>query len=190
MNIIKIDKFFVVSLPRTGTKSLCKMAEILGVSYKHVPSTSFPRMLLENKIQLFADTPIFAPSVFKSLISAETHKFIYIDRPVDEWVKSFESVRLSDSYMALRTEKITPNCVNRMDRKTLEEIFFNEDYTTELAIRAHAMHKRQVMDSIPSNRLLVYKFSDGWEPITSFMHCTAPDIEIPHINKNTIYETI
>lgn len=190
MNTTPIDKFFIVSLPRTGTKSLCKMVEMMGLKFKHVPSVGLPRLLRENEISLFADTPIYVPSTFIPLVEDERNKFIYIDRPVDEWLDSFERVGMPGNYMALHTEEIAPNCVNQMDRESLEEIFMDNDYTSEIALDAYHLHRKAVMEHIPADRLLVYKFSDGWGPLADFMGCVPIPDEVPHINKNTMYDAI
>lgn len=195
-------KYFIVSLPRTGTKSLCKMTQILGFTFKHVPSCSLNRFLREDEIDVFADTPIFTPSTFTSLLNDnENYKFIYIDRPADEWVESFERVHMVENYMALHTNQIDHNAVNLMDRHCLEEIFQNSDYTRDLAVRSYYKHKDTVYNTIPESKLLTYDFSMGWNPLCEFMGVKVEDNKplsefmgvntpIPHINKNTIYEKI
>ena len=191
MNTTTIDKFFIVSLPRTGTKSVCRMAALMGMEFKHVPSTTLPRLLNEGKVQLFADTPVFTPSTFIPLIDDPSHKFIYINRPLDEWLESFERVGMPGNYMALHTDKIPENAINKLDRVALEEIFSNEDYTPDIARHAYQMHQNAVFSHIPADRLLVYWFSDGWTPLADFVgRVTPPDADLPHINQNTMYDVI
>jgi hypothetical protein len=190
MNTTPTNKFFIVSLPRTGTKSLCKMVETMGMTFKHVPSTALDRIMRLNEAEVFADTPVFTPSVFKELVEDASNKFIYIDRPIDEWIDSFERVGMPGNYMALHTDKIAPNCVNKLDRSALEEIFDNQDYTSDVARTAYNTHRDQVM-TIPVDRLLIYKFSDGWAPLADFVGRTVPpEADVPHINQNTMYDAI
>jgi len=191
MNTTQTNKYFVVSLPRTGTKSLCRMVGMMGVEYRHVPSVALPRMLRQNEAHFFADTPIFAPSTFIELAKEESHKFIYINRPIHEWIDSFERVSMPQNYMALHTGLIAENGVNKMDRLCLEEIFNNEDYTHDGALEAYHRHYEAVITNISADRLLEYRFSDGWGPLASFMGLEAPsDAPVPHINKNTMYDVI
>jgi hypothetical protein len=190
MNTTPTKKYFVVSLPRTGTKSLCKMAHIMGFKFKHVPSVVLPRLLREDEINFFADTPIFAPSTFSLLAENENFKFIYIDRNKESWIDSFERVDLPGNYMSLHQRKIPENQITTMDRETLEEIFDNNDYSRELALDRYDWHYQKVIDTIPNNRLLIYKFSEGWGSLANFMEVPIPDQEIPKINQNTMFESI
>lgn len=191
MSTTPTDRFFVVSLPRTGTKSLCKMAGMMGMIYKHVPSTGLDRMLRLNDADLYADTPVFAPSVFKELVKDERNKFIYIDRPIDSWLESFDRVGMPQNYMSLHTGKIAENSVNKLDRTVLEEVFRNSNYSDKVARSAYRHHHLQVIKNIPADRLLVYKFSHGWEPLAEFVGRDVPQaVQVPHINQNTMYDAI
>lgn len=190
MSTIQTKTYFIVSLPRTGTKSLCKMTEILGFSFKHVPSNNLPRCLNLNSYDVYADTPVFRPSVFRDLVKDEKNMFIYINRPPYEWVDSFERVSLDKNYMRAKAKTMVENQVMQLDRETLEEIFNHQDYTTEIAIRSYYQHRDAVVSTIPKDRLLVYKFSMGWGPLCEFMQVPVPGVDIPHINKNTMFDKI
>jgi len=53
--------------------------------------------------------------------------------------------------------------------------------------RAHAIqvfdrHNQQVIDTIPKERLLVYRPGDGWEPICRFLECDVPEGDFPRLN--------
>lgn len=191
MKNMKTETFFVISLPRSGTKSLCKMAHILGLSYKHVPSVALPRMLNEGKTDLFADTPVYRPSFFLNALENEKSKFIYIDRGVNDWIESFERVGLHRNYNSLLS--LSPkhiNQINRLDRDSLYEIFNSDVYDRKLAMDSFDVHKKIIMDNIPQDRLLVYNFSDGWPNLCEFIGKHVPTEQIPHINKNTMFENI
>ena len=62
--------FFVVSLPRTGTKSVCKMADLCDLKPMHVLDTS-KRLIshIENGYNFFADTPFYNPNFFNSALN-------------------------------------------------------------------------------------------------------------------------
>lgn len=185
-----MKKYFIVSPPRTGTKSMCKMVSILGFTFKHVPSTALKRLLNENKIQVFADTPIYVPSVINTLIHNENHKFIYCDRDIDEWLDSFERVNLHKNYTALLNNMIPKNGINDLDRTSLGEFFSFEEYNQTIAKLSFINHREYIIDAIPKEKLLIYNFKSGWVDLCKFVNKDIPDCDIPHLNKNSIYEII
>jgi hypothetical protein len=185
------ERFFCVSLPRTGTKSLCKMFGILGFNFKHNPGPNARHYIKNKSIHMFADTPIYSPSVFLELAKEPINKFIYINRPVNEWVESFEYVRLDKSYADYLSK---PDDFygekGALDKKCLLEMFNNvTEYTTELARESYHRHRQAVM-TLDSNRLLIYKFEQGWEPLCEFVGKPVPSEPIPKINSKTLYEPI
>ena len=36
---------------------------------------------------------------------------------------------------------------------------------------------------VPSDQLLIYKLSDGWEPLCNFLEVPIPDVPVPYKNK-------
>jgi hypothetical protein len=46
-------------------------------------------------------------------------------------------------------------------------------------------HCRAVVESIPSNRLLQFRVSDGWEPLCDFLGCPVPEAPFPHVNEGS-----
>lgn len=42
---------------------------------------------------------------------------------------------------------------------------------------------QSVIDYVPKDRLLIYKASEGWEPICKFLNVDIPDIPFPYKNK-------
>ena len=42
---------------------------------------------------------------------------------------------------------------------------------------------QSVIDYVPKDRLLVYKVSEGWDPICKFLNVNLPDISLPYKNK-------
>lgn len=185
------NKFFIISLPRTGTKSLCKMFYLMGYGICHCPSVRLANYLNVNAFDCYADTPIYRPSLIKQLVSDSTNKFVYIDRDCDEWVVSFENVNLHmayTDYMSRDLNTIKP--VSKLDRDSLIEIFGGNAYNSELAATAFRNHRQHVLDIIPSNQLLVYRFIDGWEPLCRFMGKDIPSYTVPHLNKKVLFDKI
>ncbi len=60
-------------------------------------------------------------------------------------------------------------------------------FTTELddpeaAMAAAAAHNQAVIDTIPADRLLVYRSGEGWEPLCEALGLPVPDEPYPHTN--------
>jgi hypothetical protein len=60
--------------------------------------------------------------------------------------------------------------------------------TTPESMRA-AMERfnQQVQDTVPSDRLLVWSVSDGWEPLCEFLELPVPDTPFPHLNDSKVF---
>ncbi|HUB36310.1 MAG TPA: sulfotransferase, partial [Solirubrobacteraceae bacterium] len=43
-------------------------------------------------------------------------------------------------------------------------------------------HNEAVKSAIPSERLLVWSVSEGWEPLCEFLELPVPDEPLPHVN--------
>lgn len=191
MNTIR-TKFIVVSLPRTGTKSLCQMAKNVGFEVSHAPGPAFNGFL--DRADFIADTPAFQPSRIQYIVEKfDDVKFIYSIKPVDEWIKSMEKTNLANNYNDMydqyqnNQESMSPH--NIVDFESLYEVLGGPfDPTT--AVDAYENHSKKLMDIIPSSRLLFYSFQSGWEPLATFLGVTAPNIEIPHLNKDTMFDQI
>lgn len=191
MNTIPIKKYFVVSLPRTGTTSLSKMAAETGLLIRHCPGPAIQHIISPNipefnKVEFVADTPCYVYSVISKLLTYENFKFIYCEKDLNAWVESFERNDLHIGYEDIRTNLE----LNSMDRNYLMEIFNGGVYSTELAKRMFRFHKQWVLNTIPEDRLLVYNFSDGWKPFCDFLEKPIPEIKLPHLNKTYRTESV
>jgi len=51
----------------------------------------------------------------------------------------------------------------------------------ELAERMRA-YNQEVIDTVPAERLLVWSFTDGWEPLCAFLGVAVPEVEFPRVN--------
>lgn len=181
---------FIVSPPRTGTKSVCKMLMILGYRVFHCSSIRFTTQLENKQYNAFADTPIYCPSVFSKLLDP-SNKFIYIERSADNWLKSFENMRLHFAYMDYMQRSVNDmKPVHKMDRFCLSEFFENAEYESKLAKDKFNKHRDMVHQIIPTEQLLDYNFSNGWSTLCSFLDKEVPDAGIPHLNMSTMFEKI
>jgi hypothetical protein len=57
-----------------------------------------------------------------------------------------------------------------------------EDTTAEWMSAAMDRYHEEVQRTVPSDRLLVWSVSDGWEPLCEFLEVPVPDMPFPHLN--------
>jgi Sulfotransferase domain len=186
--------YFVVSLPRSGTSSITKMAEICGLRVKHCPHNYFEHYFNKNQFDFYSDTPIFVPSEIENICKKEDIevKFIFIDRPFSEIFDSWGRVNLYDNYKKMFkdwTEDKESMSIGRLYdfesyNKSFQNIFCDENNYNEVFQR----HKESVISIIKEygKELLIYNFEYGWKPFCDFLEVEIPSEEIPILNKNNI----
>lgn len=54
----------------------------------------------------------------------------------------------------------------------------------EANIAIFEAHNREVIESVPADRLLVFDVKDGWEPLCAFLGVAVPDMPFPHLNES------
>lgn len=182
---MKDHKVFVVSLPRTGTTSMCKMLNDLGYKAKHVPSCFYEKWAAEG-FNAFADTPCFAPTFVKehSLLNPK-NKFIFIEKDFGEWIKSFESVKLDRSYNILLNQRDPTklNVVSINEIKAYGEVFgFGGVYTQSLFLERAMQHAENIKEMLSSDQFLSYNFQMGWTPLCDFLNTPIPNAPLPVLN--------
>lgn len=191
--------YFVISLPRTGTKSISKMAHVCGLNFKHAPVNTFDRDYRSGK-NFFADTPCYVPSFIENVIKINgiTPKFIYIEKDFTEIFNSWKKVNLYRNYISMYNSYIDEESRKKMghnsikDFESLNECFLNTYMDENNYYDLFEKHKQKVLSIVKENNkeILMYRFSDGWEPFCNFLNCEVPNINIPHLNINTMFEKI
>ncbi len=58
--------------------------------------------------------------------------------------------------------------------------------TAEQLASAHDRYNAEVIATIPAERLLVWKPTDGWEPLCDFLEVPVPEEPLPHINDTQV----
>jgi hypothetical protein len=64
----------------------------------------------------------------------------------------------------------------------IERDFDGEPEDRDHLVRAFERHTADVIATIPPERLLVYRVTDGWEPLCAFLGVDVPDESFPHTN--------
>lgn len=170
--------YIVCSLPRTGTTSICKMANELKLKPMHVLNENF-KQSVERGYNFFADTPFYSPEFLIAILQyVDKVKLIYIDRPLEEVKKSFFSSKITEyltEYTSFQSDKL-----HLHDAICYQQIHHNPDFLNN--------HKSYMQD-IASNYnidLLLYNFEDGWKPFCDFINTDyVPSIPIPHLHKSS-----
>lgn len=168
-------KYFVVSPPRSGTQSLCKMAEILGLTSYHSPLTTD----IIKVGDFFADTPFFSINLIRELLETPCHYFIYSNRTIREIANSWERVNLFKYYNKLQSSNNLP-AEQKIDKKIYEELFGHERFINfDKSLYYFNNHKNTISQLIPKERILFYSFKLGWKPLCDFLNVPLPKDSLP-----------
>lgn len=184
INSNKSNIFFVTSLPRTGTTSLCKMAEICGLKPIHVLySKEYFELLcdyIDNGYNFFADTPFYNHFILNglfetNLIKQYNIKFIYSTRHYTDWKLSFDNM----------IKKWRPQQLKQDFNKTQFFDYVNYEYIKEYYFdTSKHLHIIKLLSQLYKIELLEYNFDSGWQSFCNFIGCDIPTTNIPHMNKN------
>lgn len=187
--------YSVISLPRTGTKSICKMANICGLHSCHGPLWSLKYHLFQSKFNFFADTPMYSPD-FVNFVGEQENlnvKFIYIEKSPSAIFESWEKVGLHRNYIGLKSDRNNLKYEGeKFDIQILDQTFNSVFPTKENFEELYNIHRATVQDIVKCNNreILFYDFADGWAPFCEYINTDIPSEEIPHLNINTMFDKI
>lgn len=189
-----MEKYFVISLPRTGTTSICRMAKECGLNISHAPNLYFNRRLKEN-FDFYADTPIFCPDIIEDIIRCENvnSKFIFIKRDFNLVFSSWINVGLYKNYISMYNsnfEKLKPT--QQYDLMSYNKAFDDKKLDETNFKNIFEEHENKVISLVKSSNkeLLTYDFNNGWQDFCNFIKKDIPNMPIPHLNKNYMYDKI
>ena len=61
------------------------------------------------------------------------------------------------------------------------------DVTEEQMINGMERYHQDVKQIVPSDRLLIWSVTDGWEPLCEFLEVPVPDAPFPHLNDSKMF---
>lgn len=67
-------------------------------------------------------------------------------------------------------------------RKMITEDCYNNDFKKETVINHFNARNQSIIDECPTDKLLVFKATDGWEPLCKFLDVPIPDVPYPREN--------
>ncbi|MBU4009884.1 MAG: sulfotransferase, partial [Proteobacteria bacterium] len=111
-------------------------------------------------------------------------KVVLTVRDPDRWYQSI--MTLFNTMKPLRSiGYIIPN-LGRFIRlvDSLSDKFIAPARDRKSFIEGYERHIRKVQETVPSDRLLVFRVKEGWEPLCAFLNCEIPkDTPFPHLNE-------
>lgn len=173
------NKVFEVGSPKTGTHSLGKAYEILGLKYvgwcptlcDEVKAGKVENALaLAEKFDAFRDGPWHEEDLYKRLDERfPNSKFILLERDDESWLKSMDEF--------FSSEKNWKN----IDKRYLIDDFPKK--TEEIRNLKHKRYKevKEYFRDRPDDLLVMNICAgDGWEKLCPFLGFPVPDVKFPH----------
>ncbi len=105
-------------------------------------------------------------------------KVILTVRDASDWFESTSETIHSGEFA--RFMKNTP--FGEMIQKTMWDRMENRMQDRSYMVELFNRRSREIIDSIATERLLVYQVSDGWAPLCEFLDVPVPSMEFPRIN--------
>lgn len=206
-------KIIGAGLPRTGTNTLKEALEKLGFQktyhmkelLAHPENIHYWETLRDTKTtdwdklydgyQATVDFPCY-PWYKEHMKRYPDAKVIFSTRPFESWYTSVQSTIWSAGPQTLpqklgmmaklifnpRLRKII-SCV-----KLSKSIIFGGTFQGKFLDKAETeklfnQHAEEVKSHVPSDKLLVFEASQGWEPLCKFLGVPVPQEPFPHLNK-------
>ncbi len=188
----KNTKIFCIGLSKTGTTSLTRALEILGIRASHY---YYPLRMIKEKnrkifvdlskvfgaFDAFVDTPV--ARIYKMLYETFPEaKFILTVRDEESWFESFERHCISRSFIPSKTEI-------QLHRDLYGPI--EPDRKTNIA--RYKYHNREVMEFFnkKGGNLLVMNIikGDGWEKLCPFLSKKDLGVPFPKMNVSHVKKT-
>jgi hypothetical protein len=77
---------------------------------------------------------------------------------------------------------------SEMVRKVISRDMFGGDYSKENVIKCYNEYIESVKRDCPKDKLLVFRATDGWEPLCKFLELPVPEGEYPNTNSSAEFE--
>jgi len=105
-------------------------------------------------------------------------KVILTTRDADTWFDSTnETIHSADFARFMKNSPF-----GEMIQKTMWDRMENRMHDREYMVDFFNKRSAEIIDSVPTERLLVYQVSDGWWPLCEFLGEHVPDMDFPRIN--------
>jgi hypothetical protein len=169
--------YFVTSLPRTGTTSLCKMADICGLKSIHVLKNISFIDAINQGYSFFADTPFYSPEFILGLLEYGIQnkyniKFIHSHRDQESHKVSIN--KLFKQWKPPPPTKIYNkiSLLNCLCYSKIDQNYIKNQYNYIKKISSY--YNIDILD---------YSFNKGWKDFCNFIEKPIPNTKLPHKNK-------
>jgi hypothetical protein len=105
-------------------------------------------------------------------------KIILTRRDAAKWFTSVYETILNPAVNA----QLAASPMGPMLNANINKLFDNRLDDREHMMACFEKHCAQVIEGVPSDRLLVFEAKDGWAPLCAFLGVEAPDEPYPHVN--------
>jgi len=195
-----------VGLQRTGTFSLSLALEELGFApcyharglYEHIPGDdrgwldAAPGDRVDWR-RVFAgyaaavDHPVFV--FWRDLVALYPEaKVILTVRDADAWYESFMSTIYPAVVGAMQSDDLRARRVMGAVRQhVLVGMFGDRFEDADFAKDVYRRYNDEIRSGIPSERLLEFDQSEGWDPLCAFLGCETPPTPYPRANDRERY---
>lgn len=106
-------------------------------------------------------------------------KILHNERPEDDWWASYSCT--INKFWQHRTRLDLPaplaDVFETMDKIVVQDLIGGTD--RQAAIKAYRRNNEKVRDTIPTEKLLVFTPTDGWEPLCRFLEVDLPQGDFP-----------
>ena len=112
-------------------------------------------------------------------------KVILNVRDSESWFKSWQT--LFDGFDFFRYfAPIIPPVRRALDivDVLIRDVEMNGNIERESNIEIFERHNREVIETVPADRLLVFSVKEGWGPLCKFLDVEVPDQPFPHLNES------
>lgn len=124
------------------------------------------------------------PSAFywRSLIAVYPDARVVLTwRSADTWWTSFEKTILPAIRRATDPESLVLTLI-------ADQVFGGRPDDRDHAIRVYRQNIDDVMATVPSERLLVHRLGDGWEPLCRHLGVGVPAADYPRVNSTADFQ--
>lgn len=128
-----------------------------------------------------------AATIWRDLLAAFPEaKVVHTVRDADRWYDStYATIFPARSLVAPWVRRLVPP-VDRIftvnDALIWDGLFDGRFEDRDHAIAVYEQRTRDVIDTVPPDRLLVYDVADGWPPLCAFLGAPIPDEPFPRAN--------
>lgn len=176
-----------MALEQLGFGRCHHMVEVMGDPKQHAFWKAHGRGEAVDWHEVFADykaqVDFPGAAVWSELFRAfPDAKVIHTERPEEDWWASY-SKTIGKFWQHYRSLPVPPDLVSlfaTMDKLIVDGVFGGSDRAT--CIAAYRRNNELVRETVPSDKLLVFTPSDGWEPLCRFLDAPTPEEDFPRSN--------